>query len=64
MCKNKIVVKTGQIWRCKSKNYCIVVGKKVKDDSWCVHPHGNKNSTHRMHEQSFHFYELVESESN
>jgi hypothetical protein len=59
MCK-KINIKSGQIWRCKTKNYCIVVGKKVKDNNWQVHPHGNKNSSHKMNEQSFHFYELVE----
>jgi hypothetical protein len=59
---NPLKVKTGQIWRCKSKNYCILIGKKYKDDWWCVYPHCQKSSgkVHRMQNHSFHFYELVE----
>ena len=55
-----VKIKKGQVWRCKNKNYCIEVGKKLCDDFWSVHPHGNKVTVHRMQENSFHFYELVQ----
>jgi hypothetical protein len=55
----KSIIKTGQVWRCKAKNYCVVVGKKLKDDFWAVRPHNNKNKMHKMQEHSFHFYDLV-----
>ena len=54
----KNIIKTGQVWRCKTKSYCVVVGKKLKDDFWVVYPH-NKNKMHKMQEHSFHFYDLV-----
>ena len=60
MCKHKSKIRTGQIWRSKDKNYCILVGAKTKDDYWHVYPHGTKNRCHKMSEHSFHFYELVE----
>lgn len=55
-----IKIKTGQVWRCKSKNYCVEVGKRLKDDFWSVYPHGKKTTVHKMQENSFHFYDLVQ----
>ncbi len=56
MCKIKI--KTGQIWKSKTKNYYIEIGKRNKDKWWYVFPHGKKTTVHTMQESSFHFYEL------
>jgi len=63
MRKSNIKIKKGQIWRSKSKNYCILVGDKIKDDFWRVYPH-NKQNCHKMQEHSFHFYDLIDTRLN
>lgn len=60
MAKEKLVIKTGQIWRSKKLNYCIEVGKRIKDGFWYVYPHMKRTRTHSMKECSFHFYELCD----
>jgi hypothetical protein len=59
----KMSIKPGQVWRCKQRNYYIVVSSQSRDGWWHVHPNGNKNKVHKMQFNSFHFYKL-EEESN
>ena len=56
---NKIKIKKGQKWQCTKDGHFIVVGTKIRDNCWAVHPGGNTNSIHKMVEDSFHFYKLI-----
>jgi hypothetical protein len=56
-------IKEGQIWRNKEKGYPITVLTKLKNNIWKVSAHGKGRTTHKMTENSFHFYDLI-SEDN
>jgi len=58
------IIKVGQKWRNKEKNYIIKVVSKDKKDLWKVSAHGKGRTTHGMTESSFHFYELVDQDNN
>jgi len=54
-----VKIKEGQLWRNKEKGYTITVVSKLKKGVWKVSAHGKGRTTHRMTENSFHFYDLI-----
>ena len=52
-------IKEGQLWRNKEKGYTITVLSKLKKGVWKVSAHGKGRTTHKMTENSFHFYDLI-----
>lgn len=52
-------IQEGQVWRNKEKGYTITVLSKLKKGVWKVSAHGKGRTTHKMTENSFHFYDLI-----
>ena len=56
-------IQEGQVWRNKEKGYTITVLSKLKKGVWKVSAHGKGRTTHRMTENSFHFYDLISEDT-
>jgi len=52
-------IKEGQVWRNKEKGYTITVLTQLKKGVWQVSAHGKGRTSHKMTENSFHFYDLI-----